>query len=230
MSKRFTYYLAGLATGIILGIGLMVIFQSGRQANPSKHDLSEKYVDNKKVKTEQKSGSVEKIVSDSNENHNGLQTTKIDTTITQDTTASADSLDTISPKADTIEQKQDTVPDENDFVVMQDKLIATSQKPVIHTNDIPKEATSDNKNLDSLLIDDPNTNTKEPDSLMVEFWKNPINYKGYRRIKNRLIIFGMTEEDSIKIFKTRDNYFMKIRNKKFPLDETNNFRPIWFDD
>lgn len=230
MSKRLKYYLAGLATGILLGIGIMFIFQSGRQAGSSRKDLSKKYIDSNKPGTEQKTVSSDHFASKSTTKENGTEKSTLENDINKDTTATVDSLNNDQSETDTLKQEQDTITGENELVIMQDKLIATSRLPVKQLNDKAGELPDNNKNLDSLLIDDPNTNTKEPDSLLVEFWENPINYKGYRKIKNRLIIFGMTEEDSIKIFKGNDNYFMKIRNKKFPLKETNNFRPIWFED
>ncbi|HNP98101.1 MAG TPA: hypothetical protein PKK99_03555 [Bacteroidia bacterium] len=51
----------------------------------------------------------------------------------------------------------------------------------------------------------------------VEFWVSPINYRGYKLIKNKLILFGIEEPDAVKLFLMDGNLFMKYGNEYYRL-------------
>ena len=49
------------------------------------------------------------------------------------------------------------------------------------------------------------TNAEFPDLFFVEFWKTPLNSKGYRMTRNRVILYGLSDFSSITIYKVDDN-------------------------
>ncbi|HRH66975.1 MAG TPA: hypothetical protein PLU53_11805 [Bacteroidia bacterium] len=46
-------------------------------------------------------------------------------------------------------------------------------------------------------------------SYEVEFWLSPINYRGYKLISHRLVLFGIEEPDAVKLIKIDGSLFMK---------------------
>ncbi len=225
MKKSYTYYLAGVLTGIIIGIGLAWII---RQSSETRRN----YIDRQPVSFNLEEAPPAKSTTPvSTESSAPLQ---IDSTATADTLETAtdtliDSLKKITVVQDTILPDNDSLffGSEDDIVVMEDKLIAVKTVPIYNTASISTSKES-GKNLDSLLIDDKHSQQQAPESLEVEFWKSPINYTGYRRINERLILFGLNQKDSIRIYERESRLFMNIRDKDFPLNETDNFRSIWF--
>ncbi|MCX6275560.1 MAG: hypothetical protein NTV09_10190, partial [Bacteroidetes bacterium] len=42
----------------------------------------------------------------------------------------------------------------------------------------------------------------------VEFWVSPINYRGYKMSKNKLILFGIDEPEAVKLYRVKDALYM----------------------
>ncbi|MFM7216496.1 MAG: hypothetical protein ACKO1U_00605 [Bacteroidota bacterium] len=59
---------------------------------------------------------------------------------------------------------------------------------------------------------------KEPkNSVEVEFWVNPVNYKGYRWSNDKLVLFGIEHPDQILLFRIDDLIYMKSEGEFFEL-------------
>ncbi|MCF8217541.1 MAG: MSCRAMM family adhesin SdrC [Bacteroidales bacterium] len=234
MKNNLKYYLAGLLTGILIGIGLIFIFQSGEEKKSPQFVLRNEAKETPNYKKEQKPSKNQTEASIENKNTTDTVARQSTDSVT---TNAAQNIDTSKTPSDTSQQpiEQDTVPtskdslpqdQNNDIVVMEDKLI---DKQIVSINvTSPSDTNKARKNLDSLLVDDQTTKNSQLDSITIEYWKSPINYKGYRRIYNRLIVFGFTPQDTIEIFRRNKKLYMQIHDKNFPLNETNNFRSIWF--
>jgi hypothetical protein len=53
------------------------------------------------------------------------------------------------------------------------------------------------------------TTTNFPNLFFVEFWKTPLNSKGYRMTRNRVILYGLSDFSSITIYKVDDSFYLK---------------------
>jgi hypothetical protein len=58
---------------------------------------------------------------------------------------------------------------------------------------------------------------------MVELWKSPINYKGYQASKNKIIIYGFSEMQDIKLFSNKNNLLLKHNENVYYIDYNNDF-------
>ena len=68
-------------------------------------------------------------------------------------------------------------------------------------------------------------NTKKSSStIRVEFWQSPINYKGYKMTKNKVVLFGINAGDVIKLFLLEDNIFIKHNQNYYKLYFTDDFK------
>ena len=230
MKHHFKYYLAGLFTGFIISLAIFFIFRDGQEKKSPQYPQNIEMTDisvaeeDKNKKKEPQSKPEQKPKKDT-VSKKSTDSTQLDTSKVSDTVAKPDT-NRKSLNKDTTEITKDSLNQGNDIVVMEDQLIDKQTVEINYSHPVDTQKSS--KNLDSLLIDDQTSIQSNPDSMTIEFWKSPINYKGYRRIHNRLIIFGFTQRDSIEIFHLDDQLFMQIKEKKFPLNETNNFRSIYF--
>jgi hypothetical protein len=61
-------------------------------------------------------------------------------------------------------------------------------------------------------------------SFKVEFWQSPINYKGYKMSKNKIVLFGINAQENIKFFHADDAIFMKQNQNFYKLYFTDDFK------
>lgn len=57
----------------------------------------------------------------------------------------------------------------------------------------------------------------------VELWRSPINYRGYKMIKNKIIAFGLDANDVIEIFKMDGKIYLRQANQLYTMKQTNEF-------
>ena len=119
----------------------------------------------------------------------------------------------------------DTAQNHADIVVMKDELIGVKQLDVI--NNTLTASGNGVTNKDSLLqkysdIRDDRNNPKQ--QYAIEYWHSPINYKGYKLSKNKVILFGITMQDEIALVKLDDGLFLKIQQVPYKLELNDDFR------
>ena len=81
--------------------------------------------------------------------------------------------------------------------------------------------------LDSVLTDNKNSVQKKAKNILrVEFWKSPVNYKGYKKGKNKLVIFGLDQFDMISFKMLNKILYMKYISDFFQIDKTVEFKSL----
>jgi hypothetical protein len=70
------------------------------------------------------------------------------------------------------------------------------------------------------------TNSDYPNLFFVEFWKTPLNSKGYRMTRNRVILYGLSDFSSITIYKVDDNYYLKNDDVVYKISSGTEFKPM----
>ncbi len=98
------------------------------------------------------------------------------------------------------------------------ELIISSLEPNVHTK--PSKS-------DSLLavVSGTKDESKKANQqkIMVELWKSPINYKGYQASKNKIIMFGFTEIQDIKLYSSKNNLYLKHNESVYFIDFSSDF-------
>ncbi len=91
-----------------------------------------------------------------------------------------------------------------------------------------KGYTYSKNNTDSLLNTLVNLKPSNNGKLVLEFWESPINFKGYRLGKDKLIVFGIVPNEVSLIKYKNDLYLSTINNIYLikPCSEFCNLRPI----
>jgi len=92
--------------------------------------------------------------------------------------------------------------DENDITVAKEELLSVKNIKVIDLDA--------NKKKDTLIGQLAGVSSSEyPNLFFVEFWKTPLNSKGYRMTRNRVILYGLSDFSNITIYKVEDNFYLK---------------------
>jgi len=141
---------------------------------------------------------------------------KADSVKTEVKEAAADSLS----RQDTTTHNE-TASIQNDIVVKKDELITSMQADLVNYIAVNPG------NKDSLLqkvsgIRDDKNLPKQ--AMTIEFWRSPINYKGYKMAKNKVVLFGLTGQDDVKLYRFDDGIYMKLQQGVFKLDFTDEFK------
>lgn len=108
---------------------------------------------------------------------------------------------------------------EENFNVMIDQLISTKQIKIINLNDkIESDSLAQN-------IAGVNTQTSS-DSYTLEFWKTPLNSKGYRFLKNKIMLYGFSDHNNLLLYQYRGRYFIKSFEVVYELETNPDFQPF----
>ena len=70
------------------------------------------------------------------------------------------------------------------------------------------------------------TNADYPNLFFVEFWKTPLNSKGYRMTRNRVILYGLSDFSNITIYKVDDSYYLKDDDVVYKISSGTEFKPM----
>lgn len=65
--------------------------------------------------------------------------------------------------------------------------------------------------------------TNETIAVQIEFWKSPINYKGYRFDTKNLMLYGVDKQTKVYIYKLEDKWYMKMGEMYYELITDNQF-------
>jgi hypothetical protein len=88
----------------------------------------------------------------------------------------------------------------------------------------PKEKTSSKDSLIASLAGITMPDDKE--FFMIEFWKTPLNSKGYKMTRSRLLIYGYNEGNDLQLVKDEDKYYLKNNNVVYSLSYSAEFKPL----
>ncbi len=138
---------------------------------------------------------------------------KTDFVLDTDTIAKFNSKDSIVMTASASQE---------DIVIRKDELLLTKTLELINLN-----APSTNNAKDSLLqkvsgIKD-DKNVKQ--LINVELWKSPLNYKGYKMGKYKVILYGVVTLEGLKIYTLGNETFLKYGTTVYVLENTSEFKP-----
>jgi len=218
MNNRWIFFFLGLALGVALTIFIYGYFLNSKNYSFNNIKVSETEKIEKPVKKKP-------IVKTKKIKKKNIQSPKPIISDSIPPIVQNDSLVIDSIKTDSI-ISLDTMDNQTnpaDIVVVKDELIFSKQ--IIPTGDAKGFLCDNSTELDSLLVD--NVTTIAQKGINVEFWKSPVNFKGYKLNKRKLILFGFMEFDSVKLeFQEGRALLLHYRNQNFELKCTQDFIPL----
>ncbi|CAN5845867.1 hypothetical protein BH11BAC7_BH11BAC7_35220 [soil metagenome] len=81
-------------------------------------------------------------------------------------------------------------------------------------------------NIDTRRSDSLSPREIAPGSLAVEFWKSPLNYHGYKFVRNKLVLFGYGDQDLVSVFKVDNTTVLKCLTGVFRIEPTTEFHQL----
>ena len=108
------------------------------------------------------------------------------------------------------------------YQVLKEELI--SVKNIYVKMLTPEEKTSTADSLAASLAGV--TNPPREEFFMIEFWKTPLNSKGYKMTRSRLLIYGYPEKSDLALVKRDDNYYLRNNKMIYRLSYSSEFKPM----
>lgn len=123
--------------------------------------------------------------------------------------------------------------DSTEIVVKKDQLLISIKLLAEDLSDGKTEAEKNESSIAKSTVEKLNPSGGLPEieerstiEYMVEFWVSPVNYKGYKLIGNKLILFGIEEPDAVHLFSKNEKLWMKYGQDYFSLMQTENFESL----
>lgn len=111
----------------------------------------------------------------------------------------------------------------DDIIVKKDELLSVKTLEVFNMNPTAQKPSAKDSLLQKVsgIKDDRNTGKQ---MFNVEFWQSPLNYKGYKMSKYKIVLYGINSAEGLKLFKLDEMIYMKYQSAVYKFDYTGDFR------
>jgi hypothetical protein len=83
-----------------------------------------------------------------------------------------------------------------------------------------------NSDRDSVAARLANVEQNTSSLYFIEFWKTPLNSKGYRFTKNKILLYGFADFNNVLIYEVDNSYYLKSADQVFKLFYGGDFRKL----
>ncbi len=219
-SHTAIYLLSGLFAGILIGFGTALVLQNQSITDivplfQSRQDTT--VTDGSSSSGNRKKGKLKSAERD--QSTSGTSGQETDSYLT-------DAADTISlvESGDTLQTYDMNESDQ----VLRDERVGTRKVKVTVSGEQASFKAGSGSATDSLLA--ALTSVKPGEGLFseytLEFWKNPVNYRGYKFIKDRIILFGLPADQPYQLVFDDGRLMLRSQKLSYPLRETTEFLPL----
>lgn len=115
------------------------------------------------------------------------------------------------------------VPADDGIVVRKDVLLGTATLEVNNLTAIPVRSAKDSLAAKVAGVKEENQFSQ---FMNIEFWNSPLNYKGYKMGKYKIVLYGFTSGDNPVLYRLADKFFLKTKSAVFQLENTADFKPF----
>ena len=131
--------------------------------------------------------------------------------------------DTISTASSTDSLNNNSI-SSDEVVVRKDEMVGAKTLEVINLNPASTRTNAKDSLLQKIsgVQEDKNTGKQ---LFNIEFWQSPLNYKGYKMSKSKIVLFGLASDEGIKVFKTDDAIYLKNMTAVYRLDYASELKP-----
>lgn len=85
---------------------------------------------------------------------------------------------------------------------------------------------NENSETDSLASSLAEVEEKSQDIYFIEFWRTPLNSKGYRFTKNKLMLYGFVEFNNVLLYQLESAYYVKASDQVYRVFYGGDFKPL----
>ena len=226
MKEKIPFFLIGLMLGLLIGLGFFILkLDDYFQELSIYKNIGKNFITNvveKKTETDAEKNNKKGVVFPSYKQAQTITLKNIKQDSSRFFFAQKTAADSISDKDSLGSSPLENNTDEN-VVVKKDELLFTKICAVIDLNDNKSEVTN---KKDSLLQVVSEIKNDIPSTLNIEYWKSPLNYKGYKMTKNKIILYGMSPDDELKLYRFNRTTYLKSPSGTYSLEYSNDFRQL----
>ena len=114
-------------------------------------------------------------------------------------------------------------PNSENLIVRKDELLSTKTVDVINLNPVTKLTAKDSLLQKVSGIKEDKSYYKQ--FLNIEFWSSPLNYKGYKMSKYKLVVYGIASAEGIKLYNLDEVIYLKSASFVYRLVSSGDFKP-----
>lgn len=134
-------------------------------------------------------------------------------------------IDVTNESNDLADTKKDSLLKNNDVNSQNDEEIIVLKDQLLKTVSIrPKIIFNATLKKDSTEIKSSKKPLKEAKPVTIEFWQNPLNYKGYKYNGQKLLLYGMNPEEKIMAFNIDNSLYLKYQEQFVNILPGSNFK------
>jgi hypothetical protein len=108
---------------------------------------------------------------------------------------------------------------DSELNVATDELLSVKNVKVIKIGDT-------NSGSDSLAANLAGVKENSTNLYFIEFWKTPLNSKGYRFTKNKVMMYGFIDFNNVVLYELENSYYIKCSDQVFKLFYGSDFKPL----
>lgn len=110
---------------------------------------------------------------------------------------------------------KDTSNSGEEISIRRDELIGSKRIPIIYLEEPIKK--------DSIMKELLGIKESHPTDMIVQFWRSPLNFTGYKLSKNTLILYGLPEQFNYKIYYKNHLHYLSSEGFFYVIKETQEF-------
>ena len=100
--------------------------------------------------------------------------------------------------------------DNSEINIATDELLSVKNVKII-------KITPSNNNNDSLAAEIAGVKENTSDLYFIEFWKTPLNSKGYRFSKNKILLYGFIDYNNVTLYELDNSFYIKSSDQVYKL-------------
>lgn len=111
------------------------------------------------------------------------------------------------------------IQEDSDITIATDQLLTVKNVKSIVIGD-------DNKEKDSLAARLAHVSENNSNLYFIEFWRTPLNSKGYRFTKNKIILYGFVDFNNVLLYEVDNSFYIKCSDKVYKLFYGGDFKQL----
>jgi hypothetical protein len=106
---------------------------------------------------------------------------------------------------------------DSELTVAKEELLTVKNVKVIRINDAPADTTAAKA---------AGLETNTSNIYFIEFWKTPLNSKGYRFTKNKIMLYGFMDYTNVSLYQLDNEFYIKCTDQVYKLAFGSDFKQL----
>ncbi len=218
--------LAGVAVGVIFDVGIKTIFRKISELHISLSKIS-----SQQDKISQRLDSIQGKLKDDKKNTPIVTKGPLKPALAQVVSLKGDSAKSKTKLEDdnSIDNIDSSVVIEgrdSNIVVMTNQLVSVKSLPLKKMDSLTNVQKANHRS-DSAIASMSNVESEnDPAYYRIEFWQSPLNFKGYKMSKGKIVLYGINSNGAMRLVKWDDSYYLMANQSVYKVVYTDDYKPF----